>query len=44
MEQPNGLSGNIPMKPPDFGSIKRTSHEGESTDTITVTFLQHGHK
>jgi hypothetical protein len=37
-EQPIGLSGNVPMKPPDSGSIKRTSHEGESKDTITVTY------
>jgi hypothetical protein len=43
-EQPNGLSGNVPMKPPDSGLIKRTSHEGESRDTITSTFLQHRHK
>jgi hypothetical protein len=44
MEQPNGLSSNIPMKPPDSRLIKRTSHKGESRDTITVTFLQHRHK
>jgi hypothetical protein len=30
------------MKPPDSGSIKRTSHEGESRDTITVTFYNIG--
>jgi hypothetical protein len=44
MEQPNGLSANVPMKPPDSGSIKHTLHEGESRDTITVIFLQHRHK
>jgi hypothetical protein len=42
-EQPNGLSSNVMMKPPDSGSNKRTSHEGESRDTITIIFLQHRH-
>jgi hypothetical protein len=43
-EQPNGLSGNVLMKPPDSELNKRTSHEGKSRYTITVIFLQHRHK
>jgi hypothetical protein len=33
--QPHGLSGKVPIKPPNSRSKQGTSHEGESRDTIT---------
>src|SRR6185436_19674360 len=33
-----GLSGNVPIQPPDLGSNKHTPHEGESRDITTIHF------
>jgi hypothetical protein len=34
-----GLSGKVPIKPPNSGSKQGTSHEGESRETITDNFI-----
>ena len=36
-----GLSGNVPIQPPDLGSNKHTPHEEESRDITTIYLTIH---